>query len=174
MAIVRDADPRTGPAVLIRPAVPEDDGVLADLDRRCWSWLSDVGPQRPKGEPFFDAAHGPEQFLVATAADRVIGYVRIVPPTRLRSNAHVRQIQGLSVDRETRGLGIGRALVEAACAEARRQGARRLTLRVLAHNAPARRLYERCGFVVEGVLREEFLLDGRFVDDIWMARRVDG
>lgn len=32
------------------------------------------------------------------------------------------------------------------------------------------RLYERCGFRVEGSLSEEFLLDGRYVDDIWMAQ----
>ncbi|MEU2632635.1 GNAT family protein, partial [Kitasatospora sp. NPDC007106] len=49
-------------------------------------------------------------------------------------------------------------------------GARRITLRVLGHNTPARRLYERCGFTVEGVLREEFLLDGAYVDDVWMGR----
>jgi RimJ/RimL family protein N-acetyltransferase len=34
----------------------------------------------------------------------------------------------------------------------------------------ARRLYARCGFVEEGVLRDEFVLDGRFVDDVFMAR----
>ena len=44
------------------------------------------------------------------------------------------------------------------------------TLRVLGPNATARALYERAGFVVEGVLREEFHLDGRYVDDVLMAR----
>jgi RimJ/RimL family protein N-acetyltransferase len=40
---------------------------------------------------------------------------------------------------------------------------------VFSPNEPARRLYESAGFVVEGVLPEEFLLDGRYVDDILMA-----
>ena len=40
---------------------------------------------------------------------------------------------------------------------AREAGARRLTLRVLGHNAAARDLYAACGFEVEGVLREFFL-----------------
>ena len=53
--------------------------------------------------------------------------------------------------------------------EAASRGARRLTLRVLGPNAVARGLYEACGFTVEGVLREEFLLDGRYVDDVLMA-----
>jgi ribosomal protein S18 acetylase RimI-like enzyme len=79
-------------------------------------------------------------------------------------------VRGLAVDPDRRGEGIGRALVEDAVAEARARGARRLTLRVLAPNAPARAVYAAAGFVVEGVLRAEFHLDGRDVDDVLMAR----
>jgi RimJ/RimL family protein N-acetyltransferase len=41
---------------------------------------------------------------------------------------------------------------------------------VLETNTRARRLYEAAGFEVEGVLRDEFLLAGRYVDDLLMAR----
>jgi len=51
-----------------------------------------------------------------------------------------------------------------------RRGARKLGLRVLGGNTTARTLYASAGFVVEGVLRDEFRLDGRFVDDVLMAR----
>ena len=60
-------------------------------------------------------------------------------------------------------------LVAAAIEEARRRGARRLTLHVLATNHGARALYADCGFAVEGVRRGEFLLEGRYVDDVLMA-----
>ena len=40
---------------------------------------------------------------------------------------------------------------------------------MLTRNEAALRLYERCGFVVEGVLRGEFFLDGVYVDDLLMA-----
>ncbi|MFI6843492.1 GNAT family N-acetyltransferase [Kitasatospora sp. NBC_00085] len=156
--------------LIIRPARPEDEKELSELNRAAWSWLSDVAPQPPEGDVVFDERHTPDQFLLALLGGRVVGYVRVVPPTPLASNRHVRQIQGLAVDASARGRGLGRALVEAACTAAREQGARRITLRVLGHNAPARRLYEACGFVVEGSLTEEFLIDGRYVDDIWMAR----
>jgi RimJ/RimL family protein N-acetyltransferase len=49
-----------------------------------------------------------------------------------------------------------------------------MTLRVLGHNAAARRLYEGCGFVVEGVLPGEFLIEGRYVDDVLMGRALVG
>ena len=98
--------------------------------------------------------------------------MRVVPPTRLAANAHVQQINGLVVDRWARGLRVGRALVEGSVELARQRGARRLTLRVLGHNAPARQLYEACGFTVEGVLPGEFLLDARYVDDVLMGLRL--
>ncbi|GGO79784.1 N-acetyltransferase [Wenjunlia tyrosinilytica] len=154
-------------------SLPGDDAVLAEMDRRCWSELGFVGPRPEPGEPFFDATHRPCDFLVPVVDGKVGGYLRLVPATSLESNAHVWQIQGLLVDEWARGLGAGRALLDAAVQTVRGRGGRRLTLRVLGHNAPARRLYERAGFVVEGVLPEEFLISGGYVDDVLMGRRVD-
>ncbi|GHF42660.1 GNAT family N-acetyltransferase [Kitasatospora xanthocidica] len=158
--------------LIIRPARAEDDRELAVLNRASWSTLSDVSPRPPAEDGVFDERHAPEQFLLAVLDGRIVGYVRQIPPTPLACNRHVRQIQGLAVDGTVRGRGIGRRLVEAACAAARAGGARRMTLRVLGWNAPARRLYESCGFVVEGTLAEEFLIDGRYADDVLMARRL--
>ena len=62
--------------------------------------------------------------------------------------------------------------MEEAKLEAARRGASKLTLRVLAPNATARRLYEACGFTVEGVLEAEFSFDGQLVDDVLMACRL--
>ena len=42
----------------------------------------------------------------------------------------------------------------------------RLEARVLAHNVRAQRVFERCGFVREGVMRDQFFLQGRHVDVI--------
>ena len=64
-------------------------------------------------------------------------------------------------------------LTEACIEQARSRGARKLSLRVLGGNVAARRLYESCGFTVEGVLCEEFFLGGRYVDDVLMACLLD-
>jgi ribosomal protein S18 acetylase RimI-like enzyme len=82
---------------------------------------------------------------------------------------HVLMIQGLAVAPAKQRLGVGRALIDAAIAECYRRGIRRLTLRVLGPNEAARRLYESAGFVVEGVMRGEFLVAGEYVDDVAMA-----
>ncbi|MFG2371793.1 GNAT family N-acetyltransferase [Streptomyces sp. NPDC048504] len=157
----------------IRTALPDDDEELGALDRATWSSLHAVTPRpQPPYRPFFDERHAPGEFLVAELDRRIVGYIRVVPATSLACNAHVRQIQGLAVADEARGHGVGRALIRAAMTEARRQGARRITLRVLGHNTPARKLYEAEGFAVEGVLPEEFLLDGKYVDDVLMGRAL--
>jgi GNAT superfamily N-acetyltransferase len=155
----------------IRAALPDDEEELSHLDRVTWSPLHAVMPRpQPPYPPFFTDRHAPEDHLVAELNRRIVGYVRLGFPTPLACNAHVRQIQGLAVADEARGRGVGRALIRAAIEETRRRGARRLTLRVLGHNTPARKLYESEGFEVEGVLPEEFLLDGAYVDDVFMGR----
>ncbi|MER5353040.1 GNAT family N-acetyltransferase [Kitasatospora sp. NPDC002551] len=160
--------------LIIRPARAEDEKDLAVLNRATWTPVADVSARPAEDAGVFDERHTPDQVHLALLDGRIVGYVRVVPPTPLPSNQHVRQIQGLAVDTSARGRGIGVALVEEACRVARDQGARRITLRVLGHNAPARALYARCGFVVEGTLTEEFLIDGAYVDDVWMARRLTG
>ncbi|WP_326735792.1 GNAT family N-acetyltransferase [Streptomyces sp. NBC_01022] len=170
------AEPSTFTALPVRLAVPEDGPALGELDRGTWSTLHEVMPRpQPPYQPFFDDRHRPQDVLVAEAVNPegetvIAGYVRVVPPTPLACNAHVRQIQGLAVAGWARGRGVGRALIQAACGHARAEGANRITLRVLGHNSPARALYTSEGFAVEGVLRGEFFLTGRYVDDVLMGR----
>jgi ribosomal protein S18 acetylase RimI-like enzyme len=159
------------PVPYIRPATLDDEEALGRLDRAAWSPLHAVQPRpQPPYKSFYDERFGPRDHLVAELDGAVVGYIRLAYPTSLACNTHVRQIQGLAVADEARGCGVGRALIRGAVEEARRRGARRLTLRVLGHNTPARKLYESEGFVVEGVLPEEFLLEGKYVDDVLMGR----
>ncbi|MGY1754503.1 N-acetyltransferase family protein [Blastococcus sp. SYSU D01042] len=155
--------------ISIRPAVPADGPRLVALDRATWSPENAVVPLWPEGTDFF-SRRPPADVLVAEDAGRLLGYTALGRPTPLDTNRHVWHVQGLAVDPAAQRQGIARQLLDAAAAEAARRGGRKLGLRVLGGNTSARALYERAGFAVEGVLREEFLLDGRFVDDVLMAR----
>jgi RimJ/RimL family protein N-acetyltransferase len=154
--------------VEIRPATAADEAALAALDRATWSTLSTPGPPPGPEQPFFDRT-GPEDVLVAVVDGAVVGYAHLGFAEPIESNAHVLMLRGLAVDPAHQGRGVGRRLAAAAVEEARARGARRLRLRVLGHNPAALRVYEASGFVVEGMLREEFRLDGRYVDDVLMA-----
>jgi ribosomal protein S18 acetylase RimI-like enzyme len=153
----------------VRPATLADEDALAAIDRATWSSLSSPAPPPGEGWAFFDERTRPEQILVAVDDGHVAGYVKLQHPTSLPATEHVLAIHGLAVDPARQRRGVGRALLDASVNEARARHARRLTLRVLGPNVAARRLYESVGFVVEGVLRDEFFLDGIYVDDVLMA-----
>ena len=150
---------------MIRPAIARDEPALRRLDHAEWSTLHSPAPARVGP---FDL----EGALVYEIGDELAGYVQTGPLWDIPAVAHVRQIRGLLVDPRFRGRGIGRALLEAAIERAQRDGVRKLTLRVLSHNEPARALYAACGFEVEGVSRGLFFLDGRYVDDVLLALDV--
>jgi ribosomal protein S18 acetylase RimI-like enzyme len=152
----------------VRPACAGDERALAALDRATWTTLTSPAPPPPEPDwSFFSERVEISDVLVAVVDSDVAGYVRLGRPTPLAASDHVVMIRGLAVDPARQRQGVGKALMAAAAAEARRRGARRMTLRVLAHNDAARRLYDRS--VVEGVLRGEFCLDGEYVDDMLMA-----
>ncbi|MGZ2258955.1 GNAT family N-acetyltransferase [Roseobacter sp. A03A-229] len=60
-------------------------------------------------------------------------------------------MDGICVQADARGLGIGSALLDAMKAEATRLGKRALRLDVIDSNPRARALYERAGFIAAGV-----------------------
>lgn len=156
--------------IAIRRAQPADDAILGQLDAATWTDDVSPAPAPPLGTPFFNDRTQPEDVLVAEVDRGIVGYARLSQPLALPSHQHVLALNGLAVDPSWRRQGIGRRLVEATVQEACNRGARKLSLRVLGTNASARKLYEACGFVVEGILRAEFLLEGRYVDDVFMAR----
>ncbi len=159
--------------VTTRPARVTDGERLRAIDVLTWSPDVTPGPRSRPDQPFFSENRGPDGVVVAELEGRVVGYATLHQAIRLPSHDHVLEMNGLAVDPDAQGRGVGRALMEAMIREARKRSARKLTLRVLAPNTTARRLYESCGFVVEGVLAGEFHIEGVDVDDILMALRID-
>jgi RimJ/RimL family protein N-acetyltransferase len=110
--------------------------------------------------------------LVAVdAADVVVGWCDIQRRGQ-EGFQHVGKL-GVGMLPEARGTGLGRRLMQAAIEAARRQGMERIELEVFASNTRAIALYERIGFVREGVKRRVRKIDGRYDDDVMMAMFLD-
>jgi len=105
--------------------------------------------------------------LVALAGREVVGWCD-VRREFFPSRAH-RGTLGMGLLPEWRGRGLGQRLLEATLGEARRSGFKRIELDVHADNQRAIGLYEKAGFVREGLLRNASLIDGVFRDAILMA-----
>ncbi|HUI05136.1 MAG TPA: GNAT family N-acetyltransferase [Acidimicrobiales bacterium] len=76
--------------------------------------------------------------------DPPAGMAAVVPDDDEPDTAH---LMALWVDPAARGTGVGDELVAAVCGWALRHARARVRLHVMAGNVPARRLYERNGFL---------------------------
>ena len=82
---------------------------------------------------------------------------------------HVADIS-VFVARESRGRGVGDAMLTALEARARAIGYHKMVLAAFPTNAPGIRLYQRHGFVTVGTYHEQGMLDGRWVDVVVMEK----
>lgn len=100
--------------------------------------------------------------LIAELGDEVVGTCALV-----REDEGVYELAKMTVSESARGLGVGRALGEAAIAHARAVGARRIELLTNSALAPAISLYHSLGFVDVPVGTSEFVrADVRMVLDL--------
>jgi ribosomal protein S18 acetylase RimI-like enzyme len=105
--------------------------------------------------------------FVALKVGEVIGWCDIRRQA-LPAFAH-RGSVGMGVVAQWRGRGIGSRLLNAAIEDGFRRGLVRVELEVRADNARAIALYERIGFVREGIVHNAFSIDGQYFDAIAMA-----
>ena len=132
-------------AVTLRLARAEEHGALEELQRRASLELDDYREQLLANP---DAIHLPPsqiangQVIVAELYGVIAGFAALVGG----------ELDGLFVEPDLWGGGIGRALIDAASHEARRKG---LTLTVIA-NPTALGFYQSCGLSVEGEVQTRF------------------
>ncbi|MFI9503803.1 GNAT family N-acetyltransferase [Nocardia sp. NPDC052566] len=157
------------PDIRIRTGTENDEGALAAIDHATWSTRVSPVPLWPLETPFFDERTSPENVLLARDDNYILGYVKLRPHPMPASSGHVQEINGFAVDPDHQGRGIGHTLLDAARHEAIRRRARRITLRVLGTNTRAQALYLAHGYRIEGRLVGQFLIQNRYVDDIFMA-----
>ncbi|MFO6446538.1 GNAT family N-acetyltransferase [Erythrobacter sp. NE805] len=93
-----------------------------------------------------DLAANPQAFaLIARLEDEAVGLANCFMGYSTFAAAPLVNIHDLAVLPETRGRGVGKALLQAVEVEALKRGACKITLEVLSGN-PARHLYAACGF----------------------------
>jgi putative acetyltransferase len=108
--------------------------------------------------------------LVAVAGEQVVGLLGIDTFPNKPRRRHAGTF-GISVHDDWQGKGVGASLMKACLNMADNWlNLHRLELEVYADNEAAIRLYEKCGFEREGLMREHAFRDGVYVDSIMMAR----
>jgi phosphinothricin acetyltransferase len=119
-------------------------------------------------------AHGPRHpVLVAECHGGVVGWASLNVFNARRAYEHVADLS-LYVEREWRGRGVGRRLLQALVERARELGYHKLVLAAFPWNEAGMRAYGRAGFRQVGIYREQGRLDGRWVDTIVMEKILEG
>jgi [ribosomal protein S18]-alanine N-acetyltransferase len=123
--------------IVVREARPRDLDAIAKLEND--SFETDRVSRRSLRE-FLRAPHRP--VILATIDDALAGYALVA----LRKTTRAVRIYSLAVDARFARRGVGRALLQACEAYARRHRRAALTLEVRYDNASAIALYESAGF----------------------------
>jgi [ribosomal protein S18]-alanine N-acetyltransferase len=123
--------------IVVRGARPRDLDAIAKLENE--SFETDRVSRRSLRE-FLRAPHRP--VIAATIDDELAGYVLV----SLRKGARALRVYSLAVGRRFARRGVGRALLQACEAYARRHRREAITLEVRYDNSAAIGLYESCGY----------------------------
>ncbi|MGE3344737.1 MAG: N-acetyltransferase family protein [Vicinamibacterales bacterium] len=162
-----------GSAWTIRPSVPEDAPALRSCldvvarERRYIAMLE--GPSLEQLRTYLEllSTRGGIQQVAATA-DAIIGWCDLTP--KFMAGFRHTATLGMGVLPAHRGHGIGRALLRAVLQRAAEGGQlNRIELEVYTSNVAAVALYERFGFLREGIKRRARVIDGHTDDILCMA-----
>ena len=168
--------------ITIRPARPEDAAQIITYARRVFAepgvslitLAEEFNPTTESEARMISEMNRATNSLCLVAEDdgRIVGQLMLQGGKR-RNVRHAATL-GITVGREHRGQGVGRRLMEYAIDWARAGGVvTRIELNVFVRNSNSIRLYESCGFVVEGRRRRSIHRDGEYMDDLVMALLLD-
>lgn len=111
-------------------------------------------------------------FIIAEVNGKVVGNLNFSGGPRQRT-AHVGEF-GVSVLREYWGKGIGEELIKYLINWSKNSGViRKINLRVRNDNTRGIRLYKKLGFMEEGIVKRDFLINGGFYDSLLMGLLID-
>lgn len=109
-----------------------------------------------------------QMIFVVEDENQLVGYLGAYGGS-FRRNCHCAYIV-TGILQAYAGQGLGKRLFNALDKWAMEHHIHRLELTVMCHNERAVHLYQKMGFEIEGVKRDSLQVDGRYVDEYYMAR----
>jgi len=125
-------------------------------------WLSKTLARLEKDETFH---------LVAEVNGKVVGSAEFGRKTS-GYERHVGTL-GIVISNDYRDMGVGTEMMKALIEQARAMGLKLLTLCAYATNERAKHVYQKLGFVETGRIPKKYFKEGKYVDEITMARALE-
>ena len=106
--------------------------------------------------------------ILATIDDKIIA-IGTISSNQKKKGKHV-GVLGIVIKEEYCNLGLGKIMMDDLIDWCKSNGiTSRISLTVRKDNPRAIELYKKCGFVVEGILKNETYIDGEFFDTMIMG-----
>lgn len=114
------------------------------------------------------ATSGSNLVLVALESNNIVGFLSAQRGMPMRINHSAYIVTGIR--EKYRNKGIGSKLFFELDKWAKENSITRLELSVICTNIIAKYLYEKNGFEIEGVKKNAMIIDGKYVDEFYMAK----
>jgi ribosomal protein S18 acetylase RimI-like enzyme len=112
-----------------------------------------------------------ERAFVAWDGDKIVAHLDLRGGS-IESNMHRCRL-GIGMDKELRGQGLGKELMQTAIDWAQKQlFLDYIDLYVFQHNTPAMKLYEKMGFEYVGIQKDIFRVGGEIINDVSMEYKL--
>lgn len=154
--------------MLIKPMeLMELDQVIA-LENAVWSSQNTPAPLPVASkDKLIKSFENGRHFLVAKEKERILAVLDYGPLYPFPSGSHVVTF-GIAVDSSQRRKGIGKKLIQAFL-DAVKNDYQIVLIHVLSTNCPAIAFYESLSFCLEARLKQQFFLNGQYVDDLMFS-----
>lgn len=167
---------KTGQEIVIRQAKPEDAQGIIDTMALIISQTKNLGREPDEWNKTLEEEMAiltrfqtsPDDYMAIALDD---GHIIAVasfhgrPLKRLRHRVNL----GISIVQSYHNQGLGTALMTHLLDQAKLMGKHTVELEVRADNVHAIELYKKVGFVIEGVKKQGFFVDGDYIDEFMMA-----
>ncbi|NCU18442.1 GNAT family N-acetyltransferase [Pallidibacillus pasinlerensis] len=157
--------------VKIRPSKKADFQQLMTIDHLIWNETNTPSSIYYESVEEYGNNHAEGSQFVAEIAGSVAGYIGFRHPTPLETNRHVLELD-IGIHPDFQRKGVGKALMNFIESWARTNGIRKITVRVLDTNPTAISFYKKNGFVEQGRLVDEFFINGKYVDDLFLYKKI--
>ncbi len=155
---------------MVRAANPDDAAAITAIYNQGIEERAATFETQPRAPDEIRRALEREKLVLVEESDSAVrGWARVGPYSERLAYAGVGELQ-IYVEREARGRGVARTLVEALCQEAERRGYWKLIGKIFPENEPSAALLRRCGFRDVGLHHRHGRLDGEWRDVLVVER----
>lgn len=163
---------KNGRTVIIRETCEEDARAITDMINNVASEKRYIVTEKSREDWDKAVSEIREEerglLIVAQVNGKVVGMGHLTKG-KWEKNRHVGFL-GMVILKEFREIGIGTAMMDYMMRWAGQEQLEKISLSVFSTNKRAIRLYQKFGFELEGTIKRQYKIEGKYVDELFMRK----